>query len=121
MPTMDQWASNGRPFKGLIIGDSGSGKTALVAYLANEGYELFWADFDNGLSIIPKIIKNPAALKRIHYKTLTDKLEAKGGKIFLDGCPEAANTFQMMLANWIDGGKPYGAIHTWGVDRVLVL
>jgi hypothetical protein len=117
---MDQWTGN-RPFKGLLIGDSGTGKTACTSYLANEGYELFYADFDNGMSIVPKVIKNKESLKRIHYRTLTDKLHTVGGGIFCDGMPEAATTFTGLLSGWVDGGKSYGPIHTWGPDRVLVM
>lgn len=120
MPTMDNW-EGGRPFKGLLIGDSGAGKTAATAYLANEGYELFYADFDNGLSIIPKIIKGTEARKRIHYKTMTDKLHTVSGGVFCDGMPEAATTFQAMLSGWMDGNTSYGPLHTWKPERVLIL
>jgi hypothetical protein len=117
---MSDWVG-GKPFKGLIIGDSGSGKTAATAYLANEGYELFYADFDNGLSIIPKIIKSKEARARIRYKTLTDKLHTVSGGVFCDGMPEAASTFTAMLSGWMDGNTSYGPLHTWGPERVLIL
>jgi hypothetical protein len=117
---MDNWGGN-KPFKGLLIGDSGAGKTAAVSYLANEGYELFWADFDNGLSIVPKLIKDKAALKRIRYKTFTDKMQTIGGAVFSDGCPSAATNFVENLSGWMDDGTSYGPLHTWGPEQILVL
>lgn len=121
MGTMDEWGDTPKPFKGLLIGDSGAGKTAATAYLAKEGYELFYADFDNGLSIVPRIIKDKAALRRIHYTTMTDKLHTVGGAVFCDGMPEAASKFQGMLSGWVDQGKSYGPLHTWGPERILIL
>ena len=121
MPTMDNWEEGSKPFKGLLIGDQGTGKTAATSYLANEGYELFYADFDDGLAIIPQIIKSKEARARIHYKTLTDKLHTIGDGVYCDGCPEAASTFQALLSGWVDGSKSYGPLHTWGPERVLVI
>ena len=120
MPSMSDW-EGGKPFKGLLIGDSGSGKTAATAYLANEGYELVYADFDNGLSIIPKIIKGKEARARIRYKTLTDKLQTVSGNVVCDGMPEAATTFTALLSGWVDGGVSLGPLHTWGPERVLIV
>ena len=41
-----------KPFKGMIIGDSGSGKTGSLASLAAAGYKLVIMDFDSGLDIL---------------------------------------------------------------------
>ena len=35
----------------LLVGDSGSGKTASLATLANAGYKLRILDYDNGLDL----------------------------------------------------------------------
>ena len=40
----------------LLVGDSGSGKTASLAQLANAGYNLRILDYDDGLAILPEFL-----------------------------------------------------------------
>ncbi|KKK98315.1 hypothetical protein LCGC14_2644000, partial [marine sediment metagenome] len=64
----------------LNIGDSGAGKTSALACLADAGYRLIIADFDNGLDILIKIIKkkNAKALENLYYETFTDEMQMSG-------------------------------------------
>lgn len=74
MPTLDNHVVE-PVVRAILLGDSGSGKTGALASLALAGYNLFIADFDNGLDILANVIKdaNPAALKRVDYQSFRDK------------------------------------------------
>ena len=57
----------------LLVGDSGSGKTASLAELANAGYNLRILDYDDGLAILPEFL-NSDAVNRVSYVTLKDPI-----------------------------------------------
>lgn len=48
----------------LLVGDSGSGKTAALASLANAGKNLRILDYDDGLSILPDLL-TPEGVSRV--------------------------------------------------------
>lgn len=62
------------PIKGIVVGNSGSGKTASLVSLAEAGYYLHIADFDKGTKIIKNLLqkKNPTAYSRCEIKPYTD-------------------------------------------------
>ena len=53
----------------LLVGDSGSGKTASLATLANAGYKLRILDFDNGLDILPEFLTD-TGVNNVSYVSL---------------------------------------------------
>ena len=57
----------------LLVGDSGSGKTATLATLANAGYNLRILDFDDGLAILPEFLLD-SAVDRVSFVTLRSLL-----------------------------------------------
>lgn len=72
MPRLDEPDSEG-PIKGLILGNSGAGKTGSLASLAKAGYQLHIADFDSGTNILRNVLKgDKEALRRIEVETFTD-------------------------------------------------
>lgn len=110
MPTYDQHPVDSR-VKMLLVGDSGAGKTSMLAQLANAGYNLWILDYDNGLDILQEYLE-PAALKRVRYKTLTD--DTKNPAAFDDGLKA--------IANWKeDGGEELGPVAKLGPQDVLVI
>lgn len=102
----------------LLIGDSGSGKTGSLAALANEGFELFIQDYDNGMDPLFTYVK-PECRDRVHYVTLQDQI--RQGPIGPFVVKADAITRGIALLNeWKDEDKSYGSIYTWGTDRILV-
>ena len=67
MPKFIDHPSDSR-VKAIIVADSGVGKTASLASLANAGYRLRILDFDNGLDILRNYVE-PDAMDNIHYRT----------------------------------------------------
>lgn len=97
--------------KMLLCGDSGSGKTAALASLANAGYKLRIFDFDNGLDVLSALVK-PENMGNVHYVTLKD--DRKNAGAFRD--------FANMLEDWKEtDGTSFGGVHTWGEDTVVVV
>lgn len=110
--------------KGLILGESGSGKTGALASLAEAGYSLRILDFDNGLDILYHQLKSsPEALSRVGYFTLTDTFSQIGGKP-VPKKVRAFGTAMRKLDKWKEEGEEgpgEGSIESWGSDRILVI
>jgi hypothetical protein len=49
------------PIRGLLVGDSGTGKTGALASLVRAGFNLYLADFDNGHEILRNVLIKHAA------------------------------------------------------------
>jgi len=54
--------------KALVMGDSGTGKTGMLASLANPGYKLLIHDLDNGLDILGEYL-TPEGRERVFFHT----------------------------------------------------
>ena len=94
----------------LLVGDSGSGKTAALASLANAGRNLRILDYDDGLSILPDLL-TPEGVSRVSYVTLKDPI----------GKAEAFRKGANLIANWKDGDEDFGSVKTRTKDDVLVI
>lgn len=114
----------------LNIGDSGAGKTSALACLADAGYRLIIADFDNGLDILIKIIKkkNAKALENLYYETFTDEMQMSGGFVLPKGTPKAFTSGMEGFTKWkfpIEPGSKetydLGNIGTWGSETIVVI
>jgi hypothetical protein len=101
-----------RVTKALIVGDSGSGKTALLGSLANAGLKIRVLDFDDGLQILldPAYLK-PEARQNVSYVTLRDTLTKA----------TAFSRAVSLLSNWKTETEDFGPVSTWGDDTVLVI
>jgi AAA domain len=69
--------------RALLIGDSGGGKTGALTSLVATGYNLFIADFDNGLDVLASLVRRqvPDRLSQIEYETFRDKHKVMGDKL----------------------------------------
>ena len=67
MPSFNDHHSN-NIIKALVCGDSGGGKTGLLATLANGGYNVRILDFDNGLDVLGAYLTDEGK-KRVFYET----------------------------------------------------
>lgn len=126
MPTLDTFSSD-KPIKLLAIGRSGSGKTGALSSLADAGYRLIIADFDNGLDALVNFAK-PASLKNVHYQTFTDSIKGSGGMIVPKGACTAFPGFLRNLDKWRvkdPDGEGYtedlGSIYDWGPNDIFVI
>lgn len=108
-----------KPVKMLVLGNSGAGKTGLLASLARD-YTLFIADFDNGTDILLDKTVVPVELRpRVHIETFYDKNRLLDGKFL----PEATGmkNFVAAMNDWKEDGKSLGGIYSWGPDVVFVV
>lgn len=132
MASLDDMMDTVAPVKGLLIGDSGSGKTGglvslmLAPWLGKMGI----VDFDNGVDIIrgllrpsPKdseamLARKAAARKKVFVKTLTDDFRATGGK-FQPISATAWTRCSELLNDWKEDNL--GPVAKWGPNDVLVI
>ena len=94
----------------LLVGDSGSGKTASLAALANAGYNLRILDYDDGLAILPEFL-NSDAVSRVSYVTLKDPI----------GRADAFRKGVNLISNWKDKEEEFGSVSKWTSKDVLVI
>jgi hypothetical protein len=94
----------------LLVGDSGSGKTASLAALANAGYNLRILDYDDGLAILPEFLK-PDAVDKVSYVTLKDPI----------GRADAFRKGVNLISSWKDKEEEFGPVGKWTSKDVLVI
>lgn len=79
MPTLDEHPAQAL-YKGLHVGENGTGKSGALASLAAAGYNLWVLDYDNGLdSILDALRADPQAKRRVSYETLRDEIVTTSG------------------------------------------
>lgn len=98
MPSLADRA-NDTLVRALLLGDSGSGKTGALASLALRGYNLYIADFDNGLDILSNVVgrADKESLQYIQYETFRDVYKVSGPKTL----PVSADAW-MKGIQWIE-------------------
>ncbi len=106
-----------KPIKGLILADSGMGKTGSLWSLADAGFKLKIYDADNNAGVLLDALKdNPKAIAQIEVCNFRDRLELNP-QGFTKGTPKAWTNFLGALNKWPDGGSP----QEWGTDTVMVV
>jgi hypothetical protein len=121
----DLFASD--PFRGIIVGYPGGGKTGAIAALANVGYKIRVLDYEGNFRPLLAFTK-PEFRKNIDVVTFQDKLANSPDKSYVApvGIPSAFNRSLEMMMHWkyknpdgteTDLGKPAD----WGMDTVIVL
>lgn len=107
MPKMSD-PTTAPPCRVMLIGDSGTGKTGALASLALAGYNLYIADFDNGMEILRNLVaaKNPKALANIEFETFRDRYKTQG-----------ANVVPLEAIAWSNGLKWLQSIFERGLTR----
>lgn len=118
MPSLDKHQSQDA-IKAILVGDSGTGKSGALASLAAVGYKLRILDFDNGLDVLAAILREkcPEALANVEFETMTNKLNAVGGKVVPKGNPDAWPKAMRLLNKW----NELGPVESWGRDVVLII
>lgn len=104
MPTLDQHPGSNL-VKMLNIGRSKTGKTGCLAALAKVGYNLHFLDYDNGLEILTKVLRDdktttPETYKRVHYETLRDDISTLNGIPRVKPPPKAFKEAGSVLTKW---------------------
>lgn len=104
MPTLDEHPGSNL-VKMLNVGRSKTGKTGSLAGLVKVGYTLHILDYDNGLDILGKVIRDDkamdgSALKRVHYETLRDDISTLNGTPRVKPPPKAFKAAGDTLTKW---------------------
>lgn len=114
MPTLS--AASRKPIKGLVLADSGLGKTGMLWSLATAGFQLKLYDADANHGVLASALKDhPEAMANVQVNEFRDKLKLND-KGFADGVPKAWTGFLKALDKWPDGG----GMNEWGPDVVAV-
>ena len=103
-------------FKGLVVGDSGAGKTGMLASLVDAGYHLRILDFDAGLDPLVGYVKKKGLLGNVEYETLRDEFKMVGSYLAIKKAP-AYQRGLALLQDW-NGAGP---VQTWDPDTILVI
>jgi len=103
-------------FKGLIVGDSGSGKTGAIASLVDAGYKIRIMDFDAGLDPLVGYVKDKNKLANVEFETLRDRFKMRGSYLAVDKAP-AYQRGMALLQDW-NGAGP---VQDWDPDTILVI
>jgi len=98
MPTLSDYSQTAL-VKGLMIGNSGSGKTGALACLAEAGFELKILDFDNGLDFLARHL-SPEAKSRVEYEQCIDEITATPAGPVIQGQPKAFAKAMAKLDHW---------------------
>lgn len=123
----------------IVLGESGSGKTAALASLLDAGYKLRVLDLDNGVEALLSLLTTPGggyapeAVDNLRWRTLTETMWVMNGQIV----PKAAKVWSTavgMLPKWTGDerwdraqGKKVpctdalGDVGTWDENCILVL
>jgi len=113
-----------KPVRILLVSDPGGGKTTSYLHLAEHGYKLFVADFDNGVTEAAKRIK-PEARVNVCYEPIVDKVRPNIANGFPQpvGNPTAWRKFMKLTDKWVDSstGQDYGAPETWDANSIFVV
>jgi hypothetical protein len=123
---MPRGTNNYRPerIRALAIGHPGSGKSSSLAALADEGYRVIIADFDNGIdNTILHAKKHP---ENIYYEQFNDPIGlSETGFAFADGHQLAWPRFQSWLRDWryTENGeeKTLGPVSQLGPKDIFVI
>jgi len=109
--------------KGLLIGDSGAGKTGSLLPLIEAGYKFCIIDFDNGLDFLTNQVMAtmPERAGNVHYVTCRDQLKLVGTKYVLKGSPKAWPKAMNMLTNWKEDEGSLGPVSELGPEWVTVI
>lgn len=104
MPTLADTQSDATPIKGMLLGDSGVGKTGALWSLVMAGYRLHILDFDKGLDILLGMSNDPkqgltperrkALLGNITFETCQDPYMVNQGRMI----PSAATAWTKAMS-----------------------
>lgn len=122
MPSMTEHESF-RLFKGLVVAESGCGKTGALASLVDAGYNLRVLDFDNGMGPVRSHVKDKAKLANVHYRPLRDQLEMVGRRFVIKKATAFSDAMDTLMRGGDLWGKDSGipSIYDWTERDILVI
>lgn len=106
-------------FKGLVVGESGVGKSGMLASLLDDGYKIRILDFDAGVDPIIGYARKKENLGNLDYVTLRDEFQISGSYLKVSRAPAFQHAMQLLMGKqeW----EQFGAVETWGPDCILVM
>ncbi len=116
----------------LLVGEPGMGKTSSLASLAEAGYRLFVASFDDNIDALLHRLSDEAA-ERVYIEILQDRIAWDRVKAnrkanvaltpSVRGEPKAFATLIKLLDNWVDSetGESFGPVAEMGPKDILVI
>lgn len=126
MVNLAAFAEHAHPFRCMVVGDPGSGKTGAMACFANAGFKLRVIDFDGNPEPLVRWVK-PECLKNIDMAFVEDPLRYGMRFVETHGLPEAFQSGWKLLDRW-KYTDPYtgeevdlGQSKDWGPDTIVVL
>lgn len=106
-------------FKGLIVGETGVGKSGMLASLLDAGYKIRILDFDAGVDPIIGYAKQKNLLGNLDYVTLRDKFAISGSYLKVEKAPAFQHSMRLLMGR--DEWEQFGPVETWGPDCILVM
>lgn len=108
------------PVRGLLIGNSGAGKTSSLLSLLRAGYTIRMLDMDNNSSALVNLCRHedPSLLERLDVISLRDKFRASQlSGLEVAGQPKAFVDMLRYMNKWDDGTVPA----EWPCNTIFVL
>lgn len=114
------------PFRGILVGWPGAGKTGALACLVSAGFKVRYLDFDGGNYGPMLKYSDPKMHKNVDIISFADKLVNGARFIETAGLPTAFNDAMKMLIHWkykdADGTEvDLGRSKDWGPDTIVVI
>lgn len=110
-----------KAFKGMLIGDSGAGKTGALASLVEAGYKPVILDFDKGLDILTQVLPEDK-LDLVEYVSFSDEYKTVGGMVVPKGKASAwSDALKYIETGKTADGEQGIPVHKLTKEHVLVL
>ncbi len=120
--------------KMLVVGESGTGKSGMLASLVTAGFKLRILDFDNGIDVLKSYLTNPSSIyykqikdqgidlnDAVRFKTITEEMKELRGRVI----PSKGDVFRRAmetLQEWKeDDGTNLGKPRDWDRQTIVVL
>lgn len=136
MPSFDQYPESDL-IKGILMGDTGAGKTGALCALAAAGYNVRILDLDKGAQIIKGYVTEAASIylqprpgmwagdraiaSRMNYVTIQETMTNIKGRPVPKG--DSWQKIMDQLTEWkdLEGGYSYGMLEKWTPRDILAI
>lgn len=105
----------------LLLGQSGGGKTGMLASLAKAGYKLYILDFDNGTEILFHLLKGTPALDNVDVEKCLDAFkQGQDGSIKWESGDKKSMAYPTAIDK-LDKWPGVGPVKEMGTDSIVVV